>query len=148
MDLIRAIRNARSENKVELSRKIAATIVAGEKESLIADQRETIIRLANLEPTQFRIFAELPEKPKEAVVMVIGATEVYLPLAGMVDMAAEQARLQKELADLEKQIAKLEALLSSDFAAKAPAAVVEKERARLAALKESRAKLAERLKKS
>nr|MBI2905044.1 class I tRNA ligase family protein [Chloroflexota bacterium] len=147
MEIIRAIRNARSENKVELGRKIAATLVAGsaEDESLLNDQRDAIARLAGVEPMQFRILAELPEKPRQAVSMVVGRTEVYLPLAGMVNIGAERERMTKELADLDKQIAKLETLLASDFANKAPAGVVEKERARLAAARESRAKLAEQV---
>ena len=147
MEIIRAIRNARAENKVELGKKIAATLVAGnaDDESLLNDQREVIARLAGLEPMQFRILAELPEKPRQAVSMVVGHTEVYLPLAGMVNVDAERERMTKELADLDKQIAKLETLLASDFANKAPAGVVEKERARLAAAKESRAKLAEQV---
>ena len=145
MEIIRAIRNARSENKVELGKKIAATIVAGEKEKLISSQREVIARLANIEPTQFRLFADLPERPKQAVTVVVGATEIYLPMAGLVDMGAERERLQKEISEFDKQIAKLESLLGSDFANKAPAAVVDKERGRLAAAKESRAKLAERI---
>ena len=145
MEIVRAIRNARSENKVELGKKIAATIVAGEKEKIIAGQRDVIVRLANIEPVQFRILASLPEKPKPAVTMMIGGTEIYLPLAGMVDAEAERDRLKKEMATLDKQIAKLENLLASDFANKAPAAVVEKERGRLAEAKEARTKLAERL---
>jgi len=76
---------------------------------------------------------------------VIGSTEVYLPMAGMVDADAERERLTNELRALDKQIAKLEALLGSDFANKAPAAVVEKERGKLAEAKESRSKLAARL---
>ncbi|MBI3240718.1 MAG: valine--tRNA ligase [Chloroflexi bacterium] len=147
MEVIRAIRNARAENKVEMGKKIAATIVAGDREKLFASQHEVIARLARLEPAQFRILADLPpsEKPKQAAAIVIGRTEVYLPLAGMVDMDAEKKRLIKEIADLDKQIAKLEGLLASDFVNKAPAAVVEKERARLASAKETRAKLAEQL---
>ncbi|HLB46972.1 MAG TPA: valine--tRNA ligase [Anaerolineales bacterium] len=145
MEIVRTIRNARSENKVELGKKIAATIVAGEKEKIIAGQRDVIVRLANIEPVQFRILASLPEKPKPAVTMMIGGTEIYLPLAGMVDAEAERDRLKKEMATLDKQIAKLENLLASDFANKAPAAVVEKERGRLAEAKEARTKLAERL---
>ncbi len=145
MEIIRAIRNARAENKVELGKKVAATIVAGEREKLISSQREVIARLANIDPAQFRIAAELPEKPMQAVAFVVGATEVYLPMAGFVDMDAERERLNKEIVELDKQIAKLEALLGSDFVSKAPASVVEKERARLAAAKESRAKLAARV---
>jgi len=61
-------------------------------------------------------------------------------------LSAERARLTKELADFDRQIQKSGSLLASDFARKAPAAVVDKERAKLAALKESRAKVEERLK--
>lgn len=145
MDIVRAVRNARAENKVELGKKIAAVIVAGEKEELIGSQRAVIERLANIDPAQFHISARLAEKPKEAVTLVIGSTEVYLPMAGMVDADAERERLTNELRALDKQIAKLEALLGSDFANKAPAAVVEKERGKLAEAKESRSKLAARL---
>ena len=50
---------------------------------------------------------------KQAVTLVVGTTEIYLPLAGIVDAAAEQERLKKELDSLDKQIAKLEGLLGS-----------------------------------
>ena len=71
---------------------------------------------------------------------------MYLPLEGLVNVGEERARLTKELADLDRQIQKSGSLLASDFAHKAPAAVVDKERAKLAALTESRAKVEERLK--
>jgi valyl-tRNA synthetase len=145
MDIVRAIRNGRAENKVELNRKIAATIVAGEKEPLISSQRDVIARLANLEPTQFRVFATLPEKPQQAVTIVVGTTEIYLPLAGMVDAEVECERLKKESEVLKKRIANKESLLGSDFVNKAPAAVVEKERTQLAEAKDTLAKILERL---
>jgi valyl-tRNA synthetase len=53
-----------------------------------------------------------------------------------VDLEQERARLEKELAEAESQIARLEKLLASDFAKKAPEAVVAKEREKLAAYKE------------
>jgi valyl-tRNA synthetase len=59
----------------------------------------------------------------------------------MVDLDEERARLQKELAETEAQIARLEKLLASDFANRAPAAVVLKERERLAAYQETAEKL-------
>jgi valyl-tRNA synthetase len=58
-----------------------------------------------------------------------------------VDAGAEKARLSKELADTESQIDRLEKLLASDFASKAPAPVVQKEREKLAAFKETAEKL-------
>ena len=63
----------------------------------------------------------------------------------MVDLAAERVRLTKEAAELDKQIERLTALLDSPFAQKAPAAVVQKEREKLAGLQASRAEIAARL---
>jgi len=60
-------------------------------------------------------------------VLVVGTVEIYLPLAGMVDVDAERIRFEKELAVTESQIERLEKLLGGDFANKAPAPVVAKE---------------------
>jgi len=72
---------------------------------------------------------------------VAGPVEIHIPLSGMVDLDEERGRLQKELTEVEAQIARLEKLLQSDFAAKAPAAVVQKERERLAAYQQTAEKL-------
>jgi len=77
---------------------------------------------------------------------VVGPVEIYLPLAGMVDLANERARLEKDLAETQAQIERLEKLLGSDFANKAPAPVAQKERERLAGFKETAAKLRTQLK--
>ena len=61
-------------------------------------------------------------------------------------LEAERARLSKELADTQSQIERLEKLLAGDFAGKAPAAVVAKEREKLAAYKETAEKLKAQLK--
>ncbi len=145
MEIIRAIRNARAENKVEMSKKIAAMIVSDDKAALIESQREIIARLAIVDSAQLTISAALKEKPKQAVAMVISTTEIYLPLAGMVDADAEKEKLGKQIDELDKQIEKLEKLLGSDFVNKAPANVVEKEKQRLAEAKETREKMKERL---
>jgi valyl-tRNA synthetase len=72
---------------------------------------------------------------------VVGSVEIYLPLAGMVDLAEEKSRLEKELKEAESHIERLEKLLGSDFANKAPAPVVQKERDKLAGYKETAEKL-------
>ncbi|MBI3361442.1 MAG: valine--tRNA ligase, partial [Chloroflexi bacterium] len=145
MDIVHAIRNVRSEYHVKPGQKIAATLVAGGQAELLKSQRSLLAALAGLEDAQFRIFEAVPEKPRRAAALVVKSVECYLPLAGLVDFAAEKNRLGKELAEAEKQIARSESLLNSEFAAKAPPAVVDKERAKLTALIESREKLAERL---
>jgi len=144
-ELVRAIRNARSENNVEERRRIPATVVAGDKAGWLNGQRELLVALGRLDDLHFRVLPEVPENPRQAIALVVGATEVYLPLEGLVDLSAERERLTKELADLERQIQRSEGLLGSDFASKAPAAVVERERKKLADLGEARQKVADRL---
>jgi valyl-tRNA synthetase len=144
-ELVRAIRKARADNNVEQKRRIPATIVAGDKAVWLASQRAVLVSLGRLDEPHFRILPEVPEKPRQAIAMVVGATEVYLPLEGLIDLSAERERLTKELADLDRQIQRTEGLLSSDFGTKAPAAVIERERTKLAGLAESRQKVAERL---
>ena len=80
-------------------------------------------------------------KPEDAAALVIGPVEIYLPLAGMVDLEQERARLEKELADANSHITRLEKLLASDFSKKAPEAVVAKEREKLATYKETAEKI-------
>jgi len=67
--------------------------------------------------------------------------EIYIPLAGMVDLAEEKTRLEKELKEAESHIQRLEKLLGSDFANKAPDAVVQKERDKLAGYKDTAGKI-------
>ncbi|HTX92853.1 MAG TPA: valine--tRNA ligase [Anaerolineales bacterium] len=140
-EVIRAIRNLRAEKKVAPSRRIPATLVGGSKAALLEEQSGVIAALAGLDPAQVSMVASLPAKPENAVALVAGPVEIYLPLSGMIDLDQEKARLQKELSDTDAQITRLEKLLGSDFANKAPAAVVQKERERLAAFKETAAKL-------
>ena len=140
-EMIRAIRNIRAENKVQPSRKIACTISAGEKAALIEDQRQTFVSLAGLDPDALAIVKEPLAPSDEQITLVITPVEITIPLAGLVDAEAEKERLSKELAEAESQIARLEKLLNSPFAQKAPAAVVEKERAKLAEYQETAARL-------
>ncbi|MDP7545539.1 MAG: hypothetical protein QGG31_07185, partial [Anaerolineales bacterium] len=74
----------------------------------------------------------------------MGSSEIYLPLAGMVDAAAERSRLEKEIAALQAQIKRLQGLLGSPFAEKAPPPVVQKERDKLADYRASQEKLEKR----
>jgi len=73
--------------------------------------------------------------------LVVGSVEVYLPLAELVDIFEERTRLEKALAETQSQIDRLEKLLSSPFAEKAPKAVVQKERDKLAVYQETAEKL-------
>jgi valyl-tRNA synthetase len=144
-ELVRGIRNARAENKVEQARRIPATIVAGEHADWLSTERPLLLALARLDDNHLRIVPSVPEKPRQAIALVLDGTEVYLPLEGLVNVAGERERLAREVADFARQIEKSASLLASDFAAKAPPPVVEKERAKLAGLRATHAKLAARL---
>lgn len=136
-DLIRGIRNLRTEKKLQPSRKIPAMIAAGDKLALVQDQRGVIAALAGLDEANLTIDAHLNAAPADALSLTVQGIEVYLPLSGMIDSAEETARLERELAETKSQIGRLEGLLSSPFAQKAPAAVVDKERAKLEAYKDT-----------
>jgi valyl-tRNA synthetase len=141
MDVIRSIRNVRMEQKIAPSRKIAATILGGDKTPILREQADTLRVLAGLDTENLQICDTLSEKPQGQTALVISGVEIYLPMTGIVDVAAEYARLNKELTDTQAQIDRLEGLLNSTFAQRAPAPVVEKERQKLAAFQETAAKL-------
>ncbi len=144
-DVIRSIRNLRTEKKVTAGKLVPAVIAAGERMPLLQANARTLCVLAHLDPEQVQFVTVLEEKPANALSVVVQGVEVFLPLEGAVDMEAERARLQKELTEVESQIERLEKLLGSSFAEKAPAAVVDKERQKLAAFQETAARLREQL---
>jgi valyl-tRNA synthetase len=140
-DIVRSVRNLRTEKAVSPARRLPATFVSGDKADLLRDQSKNIAALAGLDPSQLSILPSLEKKPAESAVLVVGMVEIYLPLSGLVDVEAERARLKKELAETQSQIDRLEKLLGSDFANKAPTPVVEKERDKLSAYRETARKI-------
>jgi valyl-tRNA synthetase len=141
-DVIRAIRNARSEYKVEPNKRVSALVQAGARAAMLNDNRAAIESLARVEGLTI---AEMMPAPPHAMTYALGEVTVYLPMAGLVDQEAEKKRLTDELAAIEGQIVKSEALLASDFAKRAPAQVIEKEKAKLAEAQAKREQLKERL---
>ncbi|RLC90319.1 MAG: valine--tRNA ligase [Chloroflexi bacterium] len=147
MELVRGIRNARAEYDVPAGKRVAATLAAGALAPVLAARREVLIQLARLDPEALTIVAEA-EPLSQAASVVAGELVAYLPLAGLVDLVAERARLQKLLANLDDRIAVSEGRLAGPFTEKAPAAVVERERARLAEMQAEAAQLREQLARS
>ena len=143
-EIIRAVRNARSEYAVEPGRRIAAHVSAGEHTPLLQANAALMAALARLQPGMS--IAPDISPPDKAITLAVGGVTVYLPLADLVDVAAERARLAKEIQTLENLIQRGENLLANPgFTAKAPAGVVERERAKLAEIHEKRTQLASRL---
>ena len=143
--VIRGIRNVRSEYRVEPSRRIPALIAAGPYLDLVNEMRDVIVQLARLDPDRLQV-AETVEPPELTATVVERGITVYLPLAGMVDVAAERERLAKELENVRRQIARTRQMLANEnFRTKAPAEVVRREEEKLAKLEEDERKLEERL---
>ena len=144
-EIVRSVRNLRAEKKTPPAKRLPAVLVGGVKTDLLKEQTAVIASLAGLDAGQVSIYQTLLSRPEDAATLVIGEVEIYLPLAGMVDAEEERARLQKELSEAEAQIARLEKLLASDFAIKAPAAVVQKERDKLTEWQAAAEKLRQQL---
>jgi len=144
MDIVRAIRNARTEYGVEPSRRIEAIIAAGGQRGLVASQADVIAALARVGADKLHIEERLEGRPTRASALVVGGVEVYLPLAGMVDLERERERLAKEMEGVKGEIARAEKLLADEeFLAKAPPQVVGREREKLAGYREKWDKLRE-----
>jgi valyl-tRNA synthetase len=144
-EIVRAVRNVRSEYSVEPGRRIAAELSAGEHAGTLADAQPLLVSLARLDAGHMTIAADVPA-PDKAVTLATGGVTVYLPLAGLVDLDAERLRLHKEIENLDRQIARSEGLLNNaGFVAKAPPEVIERERAKLGELQGRHGQLAERL---
>ena len=132
IEIIRSIRNARAEHKVAASKWIEARVYAQELQAAISLQSEAIETLAKARPLDILGRNQRRAKDEKALVLVLKEAEVVLPWAGMVDLAVEKRRLEGEISAVEKEIGRLEQRLKdAAFVAKAPAAVVDKERGKL-----------------
>lgn len=146
MDAVRAIRNARSEFNVEPAKRIAAIIAANEHAATFETQRAVLAALARLDAVQMQIVSQLDTKPENAYAAILDSgIQIYLPLAGMLDLEKEKKRIAAELDKARADAERTESKLNSDFSTKAPEAVVNKERERLNATRERIAKLQEQL---
>ena len=146
IQVVQAVRNARAELKADSRRGVEAIVDAPTQHDVVERNRTAIELLARAEP--LRVYGDGEQAPAadQARVAVLGETRVIVPMAGFVDLDAERERLGKERADLAKLIANLEQRLANEnFTSKAPAAVVEKERGRLAEYETRVAGLDERL---
>jgi len=146
IEIIRCIRNARAEHKVPPTRWIEARIYADDLCSAIATQSVAIEILAKARPLAVLGRNQREAKGEKALVLVLKEAEVVLPWAGMVDVAAERQRLEREISANKAEIARLEERLKdSAFVSKAPAAVVEKERGKLQSCKDKLMRLKQEL---
>lgn len=147
MDLIRQIRNARAEFDVTPGKRVPAIIAGAGKLPMFEAQRGLLVFLGKVDDAQLTLTPSLEEKPAKAVALVAAeGVEAYLPLAGLVDLEQEIARLEKAIAGADSEIRRAEGMLSNvKFVSKAPPHVVQQQRDRLAEQQERRARLEARL---
>jgi valyl-tRNA synthetase len=147
MDIITSIRNIRGEMQIPPSRKLQVMISVPDKtnKSIVEAGKNYIINLANLDT--ITVEKALVE-PKGVATGVVGSLKVFVPLAGIVDIAGEKARLQKEIAKVRKDLEQCSRKLANrDFREKAAAAVIKKEEEKLKDFQDRHTALENALKK-
>jgi valyl-tRNA synthetase len=140
-DVVVAIRNLRAEYNVPPSVRLEVTVQTGSDEVReVLSVEEALVR--SLARTGVLTLSSAGDAPAGTVVSVVGDAQVCVHLKGTVDVAAERARIEKDIAKAEKELAGVKGRLGNEsFVARAPAEIVEKERARQAELEERIAKL-------
>jgi len=145
MDFIRSVRTVRNEMNTPLSKpiNIIAKVSDAAHYAILQENESYIARFSN--PEEF-VYGEDVEAPSDAVTSVITGAEIYLPLAGLINIEDEIARLEKEAEKLQQEVDRVEKKLSNEkFVAKAPEAVVEAERAKGADYQAQREAVLERI---
>lgn len=130
MDSIKAIRNMRAEVNANPGKKIPAIMLVSEDLREVVAHNDSYIKLlGGIDNLELRPLNG--EKPENAMAAVVTGIEVYLPLAGLIDVEKETQRLSKELATMEKDLQRAGGKLNNaGFLAKAPEDVIAKERAK------------------
>jgi len=145
MEVIRSVRNIRAEVNVPMSKKIELQLKpSNEGAKAILDRNVIYVqRFCNTSSLDIDSGLAAPDK---AMTAIVTGTELYLPLAGLIDIAQEVARLEKEITTLNGEVERIEKKLgNAGFMAKAPANVVEEEKAKLADYADKREKVIARL---
>ena len=145
IEMIQAVRNLRAEVQVPLGQKARIIVAAPAADAqTIRDAAAYLDKAAAID--EITMIGLTDEAPKGAVAAILGDIRIFLPLAGLVDLDRERARLEKELKNANGEIARLSGKLGNEgFLKKAPADVVENERAKLAAAEKKLQGLNERM---
>lgn len=144
-EVIRAVRNIRAEVNTPLSKAVTILIQANDEkvQAFLTANQNYIMRFCN--PDELVIATELAV-PDMAMSQVITGATIYLPLANLINLTEEIARLEKELAKLDGEVKRVQGKLANErFVSKAPQAVVDQERAKEADYLEKQQAVAQRI---
>ena len=127
--LIRGVRNIRSSMNIERRQPVRALISAPEDAvAAIRENQRIIADLANVESLEIGVGLT---KPKASATEVVEQAQLYVPLEGLIDLAAERGRLHSRMEKAEQQLAATRAKLAKpSFVDRAPAEIVQRERER------------------
>ena len=145
-DLVKGVRNLRTEMDVPPSRKAKIFIVSDDAKirDTFESNKEVYVNLAGA--SEIAVQADKTGIEEDAVSVVIPGATLYLPLEDLVDFEKEKERLLKEQARLEKELARSKGMLSNEkFLSKAPEAKVQEEKDKLAGYEQMMAQVKERL---
>ena len=128
MSIIKSVRNIRAEVDTPMSRKVTM-IIQTQNDAVTEELENNRLYLERFCNTDTLTVGSTIDTPEEAMSAVITGAELFLPLAGLIDVEKEIARLEKELEKWEKEVNLVQKKLSNEgFVAKAPEKVVEAER--------------------
>lgn len=143
IDVISNVRSVRAEMNVPAGAKLDLVVTGAGEETLrrLVAGTSLITRLARLEQ-----ISPKSEVPGESAQFVVGDATYALPLAGVIDLAAEKSRLEKEIGKLDGEIAQIDKKLGNEqFVSKAPEEVIEEQKARREAAEDRRARIRDAL---
>ena len=143
MGVVTGLRNIRSETGIHPSARIKASVICPDKDkgAVLKKNSKAILALTRVEELQ--ILAE-GKRPKGAASYIFNEIEIFVPLAGLVDIELEQAKLGKEMDKVSQQLKKVEGKLGNNkFLENAPAEVVAGEREKQETLSAKLAKIHE-----
>ena len=141
MDVVMGVRRIRGEMNIAPGKALPVLMQSPQvaDRERIERHRRTIESVGRLEAI---VWLEADAQAPEAAMALVGEMKVLIPLKGLIDVDAELLRLDREIARISKELPRLEGKLGDDsFIAKAPPAVVDKERSRLRDLQASLSEL-------
>ena len=130
VEVIRSVRNIRSEVNTPLSKKVDMFLKAKDEKTLstLENNRGYIVRFCNPDALSIGLEVNAPEK---AMTAVVTGLEIIMPLEGLINIDEEIARLEKEKEKLNKEVERVQKKLANEgFVKKAPEKVIEEERAK------------------
>lgn len=133
IDIIRAVRNTRTQYNVASGRWIEVEVYGGELAPDITRYSQAIESLSRAKPIHIYDSRQGDTPSGNAHVQVLAESDVVIPMESVVDLAAERKRLHKEIAESQTEVSRLETMLNNEaFVTRAPSAVVDREREKLA----------------